>query len=279
MTSPILYSLNHVNFSYPNRQSALNDVTLSVAPQERIALLGANGSGKSTLLKLLGGLLTTQEGQIEFCGHPLTEATLHHPEFNRLFRTKVGIVFQNSEAQLFCPTVWEEISFGPIHLGIPPEETRQRVNDLLQMLRIERLRDRIPEQLSGGEKKRVAIAAVLATHPDILLLDEPTTALDPRSRWELVDIILNLQAANKTVITATNDLEIVPAIAQRLCILDETNHLLADGSAEELLARKDILEQANLIHVHTHTHPDAIHRHAHLHQNLVADHHKQPEKQ
>ena len=270
---PSIFEFTHVSFAYQGIHPALSDVSLEIRSRQRLACLGANGSGKSTLLKLLGGLLVAQQGDVRFLGQPLTDATLRDPEFNRFFRTKVGLVFQNSHAQLFSSTVWEEIAFGPLQLGLPKATVEQRVQDLLRLLRIERLRDRSPEQLSGGEQKRVAIAAVLASNPDILLMDEPTATLDPRSRWELVDLLVELQAMGKTVVTATNDLEIVPLIAEELYILDERKTILAAGATPVLLGNEAVLEQANLIHVHTHTHRQTQHRHPHQHPAILPEHH------
>jgi len=214
-----------------------------------------------------------QSGEIHFLGRPLTEHELSQPEFNHSFRSKVGLVFQNPDAQLFCPTVADEVAFGPLQLGLAKETVSARVDDILRLLRIESLRERTPYELSGGEKKRVAIASVLATGTEVILMDEPTATLDPRSRWELVDIILELQQVGKTIVAATNDLEIVPAIADRLIVMGENKTVVAQGPVHELLSNEEMLFQANLIHVHSHKHDSAQHKHLHAHPGISKEHH------
>ena len=273
-----VFELASVSFSYQRSRPAVSAVSLAVQPKEMVACLGANGSGKSTLLKMMDGLLFPQEGTIAFLGQKLDETVLQSPEFNRIFRSKVGLVFQNSDAQLFCSSVFEEIAFGPMHLGVPQEQIKQRVEDLLVLFRIERLRDRPPGQLSSGEKKRVALAAVLAANPDVLLLDEPTETLDPRSRSQLVDIILDLQEAGKTIITATNDLEVVPEIADRIYILDDKQTIMATGEPEVLLKDRALLEKAQLVHAHSHRHRGQRHKHPHWHgPHGASEHHTSEE--
>src|SRR5437016_4268341 len=167
-----LLALHGVSYRYLDRFPALDDVSLAVHPQEKVALLGANGSGKSTLLKVLDGLVFPDDGVYEAFGAKVTEENLEDEQFNRAFRSRVGFVFQNSDAQVFSPTVREEIAFGPMSLGLDVEAVRNRVDDTLAMLDIQDLAERAPYQLSGGEKKRVAIASVLVMNPDVLLLDE-----------------------------------------------------------------------------------------------------------
>jgi cobalt/nickel transport system ATP-binding protein len=271
----MLFQMERVGFSYVDGLPAVRELSFEVADGEKLAILGANGSGKSTLLKLMDGLIFAQAGRVLYRGTILSTEALKQAAFHRAFRSGVGLVFQNADFQLFSSTVNEEIAFGPKQLGLSDDEIEQRVVDILKLMRLESLRERPPYELSGGEKKRVAIASVLATNPGVLLLDEPTLALDPRSRWELVDILLELHAAGKTIVTATNDLEIVQSVADRLVILDESRTVLKTGPTFKLLADPDLLQQANLIHIHAHRHKGAEHRHPHTHPGHIDEHHPQ----
>lgn len=257
-----------VHFSYAG-VAALEGASLTIAPGERVALLGANGSGKSTLLKLLNGLLFATGGRIDFFGRELSQAALRDESFSREFRRRVGFVFQNADAQLFSPTVQEEVAFGPLHLGLPREEIERRVEDTIHILGLEHLRERAPYHLSGGEKKRVALAAVLAINPDVLLFDEPTAGLDPKTASFLVDLIVSLNEAGKTIVTATQDLSIVAAIADRALVMGEDHRLAGAGSPAAVLEDRELLLRANLIHDHPHRHDGIVHYHPHSH---VEDH-------
>jgi cobalt/nickel transport system ATP-binding protein len=228
-------------------------------------LLGANGSGKSTLLHLLDGLYFPTAGRITALGQALTEEALERSSFGPRFRQAVGFLFQNSEAQLFCATVEEELAFAPLQLRWPKPEIRQRLDDTLQLLEIAHLRERVPQSLSGGEKKRVALASLLVVSPSVLLLDEPTAGLDPRSQATLLDLLDQLHQAGMTCITATHDLTLVPHLADRALVLNEEHRLVADGPAADMLANTVLLHEVNLIHAHRHQHGDLIHAHPHPH--------------
>jgi len=273
ITGSPLFELRGVEFAYDDGSVALRGVGLEIYAAEKIAVIGANGSGKSSLLKILDGLLWPQRGSVRFRGEALTEASLRNPKTNAAFRSAVGFVFQNPDAQLFCPTVWDEIAFGPAQAGWAVAATDTRVREMLSLFRLESLKDRAPYHLSGGEKKRVALAAAWALEPDVLLLDEPTAALDPRSKSELLDLMLELHRRGKTLVTATHDLDIVEAIGDRLIVLGEDRRVLDSGPAETLLQNSVLLESANLIHVHTHGHAGHEHRHAHIHKPKSHDHH------
>jgi len=263
---PPVFSLEQVNFRYPGHESGVKDLDLTIHEQERIVLLGANGSGKSTLLKILDGLLFPQSGLVRAFGQVLDEKSLNDEEFNLAFRQRVGFVFQNSESQLFSSSVWEEIAFGPLHMGLPGEEVRQRVTEVLELFGIGSLKDRPPFRLSGGEKKRVALAAVVATNPSVLLLDEPTAALDPRTQRWLVDMLVEFGRCGKALITATHDLDIVEEIADRVLVFGEDHRLLAAGAPAEILSDRELLLQVNLIDPRFHQHAHGgDHRHYHIH--------------
>ncbi|MCW3052538.1 MAG: ABC-type cobalt transport system, ATPase component [Chthonomonadales bacterium] len=259
------FRLSNVGYRYNESVVALQGVSLTIGMGETVAILGANGCGKSTLIKMLDGLIHPQEGRIEAFGEDLTEESLRDEKFAYRFRRRVGFIFQNSDAQLFSPTVRDEIAFGPLQMGLSVEETERRIRDVAALLDITRLLERPPFQLSGGEKKRVAIACSLAVNPDVLLLDEPTNGLDPRSQYALVELLVRLSAAGKTLITATHDLNIVPRIASRALVFSEEHTVVADASSQEILADLPLLRQVNLVHEHLHRHGEIIHAHPHPH--------------
>lgn len=261
----MLFEMKDVSFSYLDRFKALENIHLEFRAKEKVAILGANGTGKSTLLSILDGLLFPQEGEVTFLGKPVTEDSLKDETFHHFFRKSVGFVFQNPDAQLFSSNIWDEIAFAPLQLGKEKNEVEQIVHDVLKMMRIEHLKDRSPYQLSYGEKKKVALGSVIALNPDVLLLDEPSSGLDPRSSRDLVDFLVEAHGAGKTLITATNDLHIVPEIANYLYILSEDKRIIFRGPAEEALSNKELLESANLIHIHKHLHNSQWHLHPHLH--------------
>ena len=247
MSNP-LYELSDVTYSYHASIPALDRFSLSVHPGESLTILGANGSGKSTLLQLLDGLIFPALGSITAFGELLTEAKLETDDFRCFFRSRVGFVFQNPDVQLFCPTVFDEVAFGPLQLGLPASEVIGRVEDVIAMLGISTLRDRTPGQLSGGEKKKVAIASVLSLNPQVLLLDEPTNALDLRTRHWFINLIGELRNAGKTIITATHELSLVGKISSRVLVLAEDHTIAADGTPDEVIADHHILHQANIVH-------------------------------
>lgn len=260
---PPLLHCEDLSFSYLDRFVALADVSLSVTAGEKIALLGANGCGKSTLLKILDGLLFAGSGSYTAFGEPVTEDNLEDEGYSMGFRQRVGFVFQNSEAQVFSPSVREEIAFGPLQMGMEMDAVQARIGDLLEMLDIKELEDRAPHQLSGGQKKRVAIASVLATNPEVLLFDEPTAGLDPRTQQWLIELIVELNGAGKTIISATHDLDTLDVIAGRCLIFSEEHTIVASQAPGPLLADRTTLLDVNLIHEHSHRHGPIVHSHPH----------------
>lgn len=256
-----LFSADALCFAYGGN-TALKDVSFSVGAGESIAVLGANGSGKSTLLKIMDGLMFPASGSVSFLGERISEERLQGG-FLKCFRERVGFVFPEPDVQLFCPTVLEELLFGPLQLGLKEAEAIRRAEELLKMLGIEALSKRPPYSLSSGEKKKVAIASVLAINPDVLLLDEPTNGLDPRAQVWLFELLDKLKALKKTIILATHDLSLAEDLCERIMVLDEAHALAADGPAEQVLKDKDLLLAANIIHEHAHRHGSMIHRHSH----------------
>jgi len=263
-----IFDLQNVSYTYLRKFEALKNVTVSFYPGEQVAILGANGSGKSTLLSILNALTYPTSGEFYAFGTRVTEEmfdTLQDNEFNRFFRKKVGFLFQNPDIQLFCSTVYDEIAFGPLQLDLPPDEVQKRTEDVICMLGIENLRDRAPHMLSGGEKKKVSIASILSVGPDILLLDEPSGGLDPRSQTWLIDLIQDLAKCGKTIITATHDIGIVEQISTRAIVVGEDHTIKVDADSASVMGNRDLLISANLIHRHTHRHGTLQHEHFHSH--------------
>ena len=250
MTNELVFDVREISFAYDGKQTALEDVSFQVRAGESLAILGANGCGKSTLLKLLDGLYFPTKGTIHTFGDPLSEAALRQDDFNFSFRRRVGLVFQDTDVQLFSASVLDEVAFAPLQLGISREEVTLRVEQALRDLRIEDLRDRPPHRLSGGEKRRVALASLHSLDPQVWLLDEPTSGLDPRSQSWLVEFILKLRAEGRTVIVATHDLNIAEEIATSVHVFDENHHLVASGTPGEILSNHDLLHRCNLSHYH-----------------------------
>lgn len=240
-----LYELRGVEFRYGAVQ-AVRGIHLRVEAGERIAILGANGSGKSTLLRMLAGLSYATAGEVRFDDSPVNERAFESLDFALNFRRRVQMVFQNADAQLFCATVEEELAFGPLQLRLPEDAVRSRIEMALKATGIEILRTRSPHRLSGGEKKRVALAAVMALEPEVLLLDEPTASLDPRTQGQIVDFLRALPA-DRTILTTTHDLHLLPEIATRCLVISE-GQLVADAGVEEVLANEELLESTNLIY-------------------------------
>jgi cobalt/nickel transport system ATP-binding protein len=237
-----------LRYAYLGRFTALDGVSFSVHLGEKVALLGANGCGKSTLLKVLDGLVFPDSGDYRAYGVEVTEDTLEDEQFSTAFRSRIGFIFQNSDVQVFSPSVREEIAFGPLQLGLSRERAAARVDDVLGLLDIADLADRAPYQLSSGQKKRVAIASVLAMNPEVLLFDEPTAALDPRSQQWLVELIGELSRAGKTIVMATHDLDVLDVVADRCLVFSEQHQLVAEGGVDEILGDRDLLLDVNLVH-------------------------------
>ena len=259
-----LYRLQNVRYSYEERFQALDISGLNIHSAARIALIGANGSGKSTLLKLLDGLDFAQNGSIEFDGIPLTEHQFQNEEFSYRFRRRVGLLFQDPEAQLFSPTVYDEICYGPLQLQWPREQVREEAEKILHQFRLQHIRDRSPDRLSVGEKKKVALASVLVLDPEVLLLDEPTAALDPRTQSNLLELLHQWSGRSKTIITSTHDLTILREICDQVYVLQD-GKIVHEDTPEKVLENEELLQRTNLIHVHTHRHREVVHLHPHTH--------------
>jgi cobalt/nickel transport system ATP-binding protein len=273
-----IFDLRNVSYTYPGKLNALKDITLQINAGEQVAIMGANGSGKSTLLSILNGLIYPTSGEFFAFGSQVTEDafdTLEDNEMARYFRKKVGFVFQNPDVQLFCSTVYDEVAFGPLQLDLSKDEIVKRVDDVMKLVGIENLKSRAPHTLSGGEKKKVCIASVLSVNPDVLLLDEPTGGLDPRSQLSLIELLQALAKAGKTIITATHDLDIIEQISTRAVVFGEDHTIKVDDSSKNIMNDLEVLMANNLIHRHMHRHGDLVHQHLHSHEKEhVHEHHE-----
>ena len=252
MNPDVIFEARDVSYAYEGKHRALEHVSLTIPAGESVIILGANGSGKSTLLKLLDGLYFPDSGRVLAWGQELTEEALRDDEFNFAFRRRVGLVFQDSDVQLFSASVLDELAFAPLQLGLPPVEVNQRIDSALAALRIESLRQRAPHHLSGGEKRRVALASLLTLQPDVWLLDEPTAGLDPRSQSWLVEFINEQRRLGKTIVTATHDLGLAEEVASLIEVFSEDHHVVASGPPAKILGNHELLHRCNLYHYHAH---------------------------
>jgi len=259
-----LYRLQDVHFAYHPKFPVLQGIDLEIPTSSRTALIGANGSGKSTLLKLFDGLYFPGNGCVEFSGTRLTEEQFTDEQFSYGFRRRVGFLFQDPETQLFSPTVWDEICFGPLQLQWDKKKIRESAEKILEEFGLTSLRDRPPYRLSLGEKKKVALASVLVLDPEVLLLDEPTASLDPRTQSLLLELLQEWGHDSKTIVTSTHDLSILREICDQVFVMQE-GKIVYTGTPEVVLQNQELLEETNLIHVHTHKHRGVEHLHPHTH--------------
>lgn len=227
--------VENLSFVYPDGRQALHDVSLHIAPGERVALVGPNGAGKSTLLLQLNGTLVGS-GSIEVCGVGVQKENLDY------VRGAVGLVFHDPDDQLFSASVFEDVAFGPLSMGFSEDEVRGRVKSALAAVGMSAAGHRVPHHLSTGERKRVAIATVLAMDPEILALDEPTAGLDPRGRRELISLLGTLP---QTMLVSTHDMNLVEELLPRMIILNE-GRVVADGPTAEILEQQDLLSAYGL---------------------------------
>ena len=228
--------VDDLHFKYPDGREALRGVTLHIAPNTKMALVGPNGAGKSTLMLHLNGILQG-EGSVVVAGMEVKEANLP------LVRAAVGMVFQNPDDQLFSLTVFDDVAFGPLHMGLGEAEVRQRVHDALQAVGMEAFIQRSSHHLSVGEKKRIAIATVLSMQPEILVLDEPSAGLDPRARRMLINLLQQLQM---TMLISTHDLAMVAEIGDQTAVMDN-GQVVACGDTAAILADQALLERHGLV--------------------------------
>jgi cobalt/nickel transport system ATP-binding protein len=230
-----IVKVNDLHFAYPDEHVALRGVSFNLCVGEKVALVGPNGAGKSTLLLQLNGILDGRGG-IEIGGMRLSRDNLP------VIRSMVGLVFQNPDDQLFSPTVFEDVAFGPLHMGLPEEEVFARVDAALEAVRMSSYRDRLSHHLSVGEKKRIAIATVLSMKPKILILDEPSAGLDPRARRTLINLLRDLPI---TMLISTHDMRMVQELLPRSIVMDD-GRIVADGMTQEILEDETFLNEHGL---------------------------------
>ena len=238
----MLFRLENVSHRYSDGTLALDGVSLSFAKGERIALLGPNGCGKTTLLLHLNGILRPTSGKVYFEDKPLeyTSKSLLN------LRRRVGFIFQDPNDQLFAPTVKQDVAFGPLNLGQPTEKVKKSVDEALRTVGMAEYADKPPHFLSLGQKKRVALAGVLAMHPEVLVMDEPSSNLDPRATSEILRLLLQLNREfGLTLIFATHDVDTVPLFANRLHILSK-GKIVLEGSPEEIFSNTELIRSVNL---------------------------------
>lgn len=228
--------LKKLYYTYPDGNQAIHGINLMIHHGEAVAIVGANGAGKSTLLKLLVGILLPSQGEISVGGTSVTKKTLPY------IRQHIGFTFQDPDDQLFMNTVYDDVAFGPRNYGVDEPEVEQRVLKALEIVGAVHLKDRAPYKLSGGEKRAVAIAAVLTMEPDILVMDEPSAALDPQARRRLIRL---LQGFSHTKIITTHDLDMVLDLCERTIIVKD-GRIVADGPSLEILSNEELLEACGL---------------------------------
>lgn len=225
----------------------LSRLDLEVPRGALVAFIGPNGCGKSTLMKLLAGVMPPRAGRYVLDGEEVTPRRLDDQAFAKRFHQRVGLLFQAAEAQLFCPTVEDEVAFGPRQMGLPREEVERRTDDSLRLLGVEGLRDRVPYHLSGGEKRRVALAAVLALNPEVLLLDEPMNGLDPRMKEFLRRLLVDLGRAGKTILCSTHDFHYVEGVFDRAVVLSGEHRIARIGPYPEIVADEPFLRELDIL--------------------------------
>ena len=213
-----MIELNDISFSY-YQDDVLNHFSLNIKEGESIAICGDNGSGKSTLLKLINGLIFSKTGYYKFDGVEITEKQMEISEYSKEFHQRIGFVWQNPDTQLFCSSVEKELAFGPVQMGLPEDEIHKRVNDTLELLDLTKLRNRPPYYLSGGEKKKTAIASILTMNPSVWTLDEPLSSLDKKTREWLIEFLQALKKAGKTIIFSSHESSLVEVLADRTCFI------------------------------------------------------------
>lgn len=250
--------VKNLSYTYPDGTVGMKDITFEVKKGQSVVLMGANGTGKSTLLLCLAGIYTGQ-GSIELFGEKITKENIYK------MRQRIGMVFQNPDDQLFSPTVLEDLIFAPINFGIEKQKAIEMGRYALKLVRMQEFESRLPLKLSYGQKKRIAIAISLVMQPDLLLLDEPLSGIDPRCAAEIVDIIWEMKENDKTIIATTHQPYFAEEIADRLIIFNEAKTIERIGEVHEVLKDKEFLKRMNLLHIHHHRHRDIKHIHDHQH--------------
>lgn len=231
-------TLEELQFAYPQQPSILDCINLTIQPGERVGLIGPNGAGKTTLFLTICGILEAKVGNIFVFGEAVKAGT---------FNPNIGLVFQNPDDQLFCPTVWEDVAFGPENLQLSPSKVKEQVEEALEITGTSALANKVPHHLSGGQKCMVAIATILAMQPQIILYDEPSANLDLYARRRLIDF---LKLSEQTSIISSHDLELILEVCDRAILLDE-GEIIADGSCREVMGNQGLMEEHRLEKPHS----------------------------
>ena len=237
----MMLEARNITFSYDDGTEALNNVNLKVDKGDIVALLGKNGAGKSTLFLHFNGILRPDNGEIL-----IDEEKLKYDKKSLIkFRQKVGLVFQNPDDQIFAPSVEEDVAFGPLNLKLPMEEVQKRVHEALERVGMVGFEKKAPHHLSGGQKKRVAIAGILAMKPEIMVFDEPTAGLDPKGASKIINLLKELNEQGITIIISTHDVDLVPQYANKVYVLQE-GEIIGEGTAKDIFSNKELINKANL---------------------------------
>ena len=238
----IILEAEHLTYGYDEKRHAIEDLSIALEEGKTTAILGANGAGKSTLFLHLNGILQPEHGEVRFRGQPIS----YKKAGLRQLRSKVGIVFQNPDDQLFSASVYQDISFGAVNMGLPSEEVHRRVNVVMEQIGITYLKDRPTHSLSFGQKKRVAFAGIMVMQPEVIILDEPTAGLDPVGVSELMHLLQDVcRQQNTTIILSTHDIDVVPIYADVIDVMDQ-GHVIAHGTPEEIFAQPELLRSHHL---------------------------------
>jgi len=241
-----LIKINSINYRYEDAL-ALSDININIAAGESIALIGPNGSGKSTFLKILNGLIFPDRGEYFFKDKKIEEKSLKDKSFSKSFHKEMGFVFQDLTSFLFCATVYEEIAYGPRQMGLSEEEVSKRVQDIFNLLNIEKLSERRPYHLSGGEKRKAALGAVLIQNPSVIVLDEPMTGLDPKTKLFLRDLLIKLNDSGKTIICATHEFGYFQGLFKRGIVFSENHNIIKDEEYDLIMKDEKFLKENNII--------------------------------
>ena len=238
----IILEAEHLTYGYDEKRHAIEDLSIAFEEGKTTAILGANGAGKSTLFLHLNGILQPEHGEVRFRGQPIS----YKKAGLRQLRSEVGIVFQNPDDQLFSASVYQDISFGAVNMGLPSEEVHRRVNVVMEQIGITYLKDRPTHSLSFGQKKRVAFAGIMVMQPEVIILDEPTAGLDPVGVSELMHLLQDVcRQQNTTIILSTHDIDVVPIYADVIDVMDQ-GHVIAHGTPEEIFAQPELLRSHHL---------------------------------
>lgn len=244
MTAHPVIELKDISYVYPNGTMALKGVSLAVSRGDCLAIVGPNGGGKSTLLMVMAGLLAPTSGMLRILGKSIDSKMIDNSKQMYSLRKRMAMVFQDPDVQLFSSTVFDDIAFGPRHLGLADDEVKKKVEDILRFLGLEHIADKHPYELSSGEKRKAAVATAMVLSPDILIFDEPTADLDPKSRKELLRVIRGLHEKGKTIVVSTHDMNVIPELAERTVVLER--EIIAEGTVREMFLNEEVLRKANL---------------------------------